>query len=86
MSLDLCGLKFEEEFLISYCFSMIYLLSEIKNDVRNVLTMLFNSQPYTWTFNDLFATMGMEGYTTSSSAYWRVVNNSPGTSVVWDLV
>ncbi|KUJ22654.1 uncharacterized protein LY89DRAFT_714400 [Mollisia scopiformis] len=45
-----------------------------------------SSEPYTWTFNDFFATLAIEGYTASSGTYYRVINNSPGTSIVWDLV
>lgn len=48
--------------------------------------LAISSEPYTWTFNNFFATLGIEGYTDSNNLAQRVVENSPGTSVVWDLV
>jgi hypothetical protein len=48
--------------------------------------LAISSEPYTWTFNDFFTKLGIEGYTDSNNIVSRVVENSPGTSVVWDLV
>ncbi len=46
----------------------------------------FSTEPYHWTFNDFFASLGVERYTNSAGTSLRVVDHSPGTSVVWDLV
>ncbi|KAE8448338.1 hypothetical protein EG329_009582 [Mollisiaceae sp. DMI_Dod_QoI] len=46
----------------------------------------FSSEPYQWTFNDFFASLGIERHTNSNNVWERVVDHSPGTSVVWDLV
>jgi hypothetical protein len=44
-----------------------------------------SSEPYTWTFNDFFVTLGITRY--ASQGNWEnVIIHSPGTSVVWDLV
>jgi hypothetical protein len=46
----------------------------------------FSTEPYKWTFNDFFASLGVQRYTNSAGTSLRVVDHSPGTSVVWDLV
>lgn len=45
-----------------------------------------SSEPYQWTFNDFFATFAVERFTDAAGNSQRVINHSPGTCVVWDLV
>lgn len=48
--------------------------------------LILQSRPYTWTFNDFFVSFGIERVTNSTNVLDRVIDFSPGTSVVWDLV
>lgn len=48
--------------------------------------LTFSSKPYMWSFNDFFVSLSIERYTNSNTVDERVVDYSPGTSVVWDLV
>jgi hypothetical protein len=56
----------------------------VNSSSDSLLTL--SSQPYTWKFGDFFASFGQEWGTDSTDASKQLVNHSPGTSVVWELV
>jgi hypothetical protein len=53
---------------------------------KDTSRLKLSSEPYQWTFNDFFAGLGIERYTTTAGQTHRGVVHSPGTCVVWDLV